>query len=797
MFQIGQTSGVGSSSAPSGTPIEDIKNYLTKMAKNASEIPKDWINRTNVVTVATGDDKVLESSTGAASSAEGGEGEEGEGATEKAGGACGRNRQAAAKKNISKTKDCAKSCSGSQQPDNDSPSIDPTTIVPSTAEEVTESSLADMQAASQMSAEEFKRNFCDKKPYAICTLCNLANSITTISEFDLLSMLKGITDALDALTIGNISLADNLFQCPGMTSDLLSNKLGPLGMVVGPCVAASMISMTAVCGAVKSFSSIANVYAHTDLLGTVRDSVGRLIGSGGITRSFTSKANELISNLNLTTKNLYTCTSSASRKNAYVASNARLMDVLLGRTASHELATLRANLLDMQLSRLWEQGKSATTYPSATRSAVSYSKGSSTSSGGSSASTTKPKVTITTDTTAKAGVTYSYKKTDSSSGVSGAGTASSGLSDADYVEIPADKTQPGASLEDLRAQYGDLFVKEDSSETSGTTSTSTYEAVTTYDPTITEYKVYDAATDKFVSVEAKSEEEFKKLVDEYGTVYVEHVTPPTPEPYNSTTDEKAQEDKTYYKVTEDGEYEAIPKEDLLIYTWEYKKLDDTWKSEVTYYRFIESTTEYVVSTDTSYRSDKKYYFRTGSGTRVDPYVYTLIAFEDLDPGTVYYECVYTPGRYEALSPQPTSQAELDAATAEYGVIYTATKTAVVDGKRIEAYEAESGVKVYEKAVHIDTTASTSGPIVLPDGSIMEKPVSTDGIALDEIVTTYSLVTRNHLPVSEMAKLYGIGLTVEELTMAYMLDHEINGSVLPRDVKGKVIPTILDTIVDDW
>ncbi len=80
---------------------------------------------------------------------------------------------------------------------------------------------------------------------------------------------------------------------------------------------------------------------------------------------------------------------------------------------------------------------------------------------------------------------------------------------------------------------------------------------------------------------------------------------------------------------------------------------------------------------------------------------------------------------------------------------------------------------------------------------MEKPVSTDGIALDEIVTTYSLVTRNHLPVSEMAKLYGIGLTVEELTMAYMLDHEINGSVLPRDVKGKVIPTILDTIVDDW
>lgn len=785
MFLIGQTSGVGSSSAPSGTPIEDIKNYLTKMAKNASEIPKDWVERTNVVTVATGDDKVLESSTGAASSAEGGDGEDGEGATEKAGGACGRNRQAAANKNIEKTKDCAKSCCGSQTPDNDSPSIDPTTIVPSTAEEVTTSSLADMEAASQMSAAEFKRNFCDKKPYAICSLCTLANSITTISEFDLLSMLKGITDALDALTIGNISLADNLFQCPGMTSDLLSNKLGPLGTVVGPCVAASMISMTAVCGAVKSFSAVANVYAHTDLLGTVRDSVGRLIGSGGITRTFTRQANDLIANLNLTTKNLYTCTSSSSRKSAYVASNARLLDVLLGKTTSHEMATLRANLFDMQLSRLWEQGKAAVTYPSATRSTVSYSR-----------STSKPKVTITTDTTAKAGVTYSYKKTDSSSGVSGAGTASAGLTDADYVEIPADKTQPGTSLEDLRAQYGDLFIKENSSETSGTTSTSTYEAVTEYDPSITEYKVYDAATDKFVTVEVKSEAEFKKLIDEYGTVYVERVTKPTQDPYTSTSDENAQEDKTYYKVTDDG-YEAIPKEDLLIYTWEYKKADDTWKKDVTYYRFIESTTEYFVSTDTSYRSDKKYYFRTGSGTRIDPYVYTLIAFEDIDPGTTYYECKYTPGRYEALSPQPTSQAELDAATAKYGAVYTGSKTAVVDGKRIEAYEAETGVKVYEKAVRVDTTASTSGPIVLPDGSIMEKPVSTDGIALDEIITTAALVTRNHLPVSEMAKLYGIGLTVEELTMAYLLDHEVNGSVLPRDVKGKVIPTILDTIVDDW
>lgn len=793
MFQIGQTSGVGSSSAPSGTPIEDIKNYLTKMAKNAAEIPKDWIERTNVVTVATGDDKVLESSTSAASAAEGGEGEDGEGATEKAGGACGRNRQAAAKKNIKKTKDCAKSCCGSQTPDNDSPSIDPTTIVPSTAEEVTASSLADMEAASTMSAAEFKRNFCDKKPYAICSLCQLANSITTISEFDLLSMLKGITDAMDALTAGNISLADNLFQCPGMTSDLLSNKLGPLGMVVGPCVAASMISMTAVCGAVKSFSSVANVYAHTDLLGTVRDSVGRLIGSGGITRTFTNQANDLIANLNLTTKNLYICTSSSSRKNAYVASNARLLDVLTGKTSSHELAALRANLYDKQLERLWEQGKSAVSYPSATRYAVSSYRGGSPTSPSSS---TRPVVTITDDTTAKAGVTYSYRKTDPTTGVSGAGTASAGLTDADYVEIPADKTTPGTPLGDLRAQYGDLFVNEDSEETSGTTSTTTYEAVTAYDSSVTKYKVYDASTDTFVTVEVKSEAEFKKLVEEHGTVYVERVIGSTTDPYDHTADEKAQEGKTYYRVTDDG-YEAIPKEDLFIYAKEYKKAENTWKKDTVYYRFIESTTEHVVSVDTTYRPDKKYYTRTGSGTRSDPYVYTLVEFKDLRPGSTYYECVYTPGRYEALSPQPTSQSELDAVNEKYGTVYTSCETIIVDGKRIEAYEKETGEKVYEDAVKTDKTVSTNGPIILPDGSIMERPVSTDGTALNEIVTTPALVTRNHLPVSEMAKLYGIGLTVEELTMAYLLDHEINGSVLPRDVKGRLIPTVLDTIVDDW
>lgn len=779
MFQIGQTSGVGLSSAPSGTPIEDIKNYLTKMAKNAEELPKEWMARTNVVTVATGDDKVLESSTAeAAAAAE----ENADEASKKAGGACGRNRQAAAKK-IKKNKDCSKQSACSTTPDNDSPTIDPETTVPSTADELTKSTMADVEAASRMSAEEFKRNFCDKKPYAICSICQLANSITTISEFDLLSMLNGITDALDALTVGNIALADNLFQCPGMTSDLLSEKLGPLGMVVGPCVAASMIGMTAVCGAVNSFSSIANVYMHTDLLGTVRDSVGRLIGSGGITRSFTNQANTLLARLNLTTRNLYTCFSSTSTKNAYTSSNARLYDVLRGKTRSHELATIRSNLYDKQLERLWERAKYAVSTPESSRRAYSTYKSS------------NPKKAITTDTVAKTGVTYSYRKTPSTSGVSGSGTAAAGLTKDEYVTLPADKTKPGTSLADLRAQYGDLFTDENAKETSGTKGSTEYTPVTAYDSTRTEYRIYDPATDTFITVIVKSDREFKQLIEKYGTVYIEKTTPPAQDPCSATTDVVAKEDKQYYKHTDNG-YELLPSEDLLIYEWTYQPTE-SWSSDKQYYRFIPSTVSYKQSSDSPYRSDKQYYLRTGSGTREDPYVYTPVAFEDLDPSVKYYERTYTPGRYELIDPQPTSQAELDALIASLEHVYTREKTTVVNGKNISAVEKDIGGRVYEKDITVDDTADTDGPIILPDGSIFEKPVSTDGADLDEIITTPALITRNHLPVSEMAKLYGIGLSVEELTMAYLLDHEINGSILPRDVKGKRIPTVLDTISDDW
>ena len=68
--------------------------------------------------------------------------------------------------------------------------------------------------------------------------------------------------------------------------------------------------------------------------------------------------------------------------------------------------------------------------------------------------------------------------------------------------------------------------------------------------------------------------------------------------------------------------------------------------------------------------------------------------------------------------------------------------------------------------------------------------------IDDVVSTPSLVTRNQVPASEMAKLSGIGLSVEELSMAYVLDNDVNGSTLPRDVKAVRIPTILDSF-PEW
>ena len=86
----------------------------------------------------------------------------------------------------------------------------------------------------------------------------------------------------------------------------------------------------------------------------------------------------------------------------------------------------------------------------------------------------------------------------------------------------------------------------------------------------------------------------------------------------------------------------------------------------------------------------------------------------------------------------------------------------------------------------------SDPVVLPTKLPFEPVVSMNSKDYEEnVVFTPSLITRNQVPATEMAKLSGIGLDVYDLSMAYALDHDVNGTTLPRDVNAVRIPTILD------
>ena len=86
--------------------------------------------------------------------------------------------------------------------------------------------------------------------------------------------------------------------------------------------------------------------------------------------------------------------------------------------------------------------------------------------------------------------------------------------------------------------------------------------------------------------------------------------------------------------------------------------------------------------------------------------------------------------------------------------------------------------------------------ILDDGLIIEEPVFLDAASYVMAVDTPSLVTKTGTNAGEMASIEGIGLSAYEIKMGYLLDHLRNGSVLPDDVEGVLVPTVLDTICDD-
>ena len=101
--------------------------------------------------------------------------------------------------------------------------------------------------------------------------------------------------------------------------------------------------------------------------------------------------------------------------------------------------------------------------------------------------------------------------------------------------------------------------------------------------------------------------------------------------------------------------------------------------------------------------------------------------------------------------------------------------------------------IIQAARALEALSKIPAPLILPNNRPLEPVLSMNARDYEEnVIFTPSLVTRNQVPACEMAKLAGIDLDMYDLSMAYALDHDVNGSTLPRDVRARRIPTILDT-----
>ena len=95
-----------------------------------------------------------------------------------------------------------------------------------------------------------------------------------------------------------------------------------------------------------------------------------------------------------------------------------------------------------------------------------------------------------------------------------------------------------------------------------------------------------------------------------------------------------------------------------------------------------------------------------------------------------------------------------------------------------------------------TPYKCSGVCVLDNGLIVEEPVFLDAESHRMAIDTKSLITVTHVLAGDMATIEDIGLTTYEFKMAYLLDHERNGSIMPDDVDAKMVNTILDEVTID-
>ena len=410
------------------------------------------------------------------------------------------------------------------------------------------------------------------------------------------------------------------------------------------------------------------------------------------------------------------------------------------------------------------------------------------------------------------------------------------------------ETEPGQPLDALRATYGNLFTIEGQDEETSAAQPA-YDSETVYTEGWT-YFYKDPDTGLMIAVECNSAEEFAALVEEHGELFVKNKA------YTTTTDTVGDENKQYYKKVVVPVFEVAKGAEQ--YTYEGAKVGEDYiigaaiDPAEEWFVLNPLTGEHEPAPGGMFVAGPTYTAVPGTSTFVAleegyGYVGKKVAddtYETIEPpssGTVEdyltvhteYNSVYVEenpqhyfsrtenvvgedgvdyiigapveaGKWYVLDPVTGEKVLTTDVTFQAGVVYYKVTDEEVSYVLIPSEEiagkliAALGFEVFEltvegpepKAVSLDT------PIVLSTGLPLERPVDLPADAYFTAIDTSNLVTGTHVPAAIMAQLNGIGMTVDEIKMAYVLDHVQNGSVLPEDVEYEEIKTVLDNLPDE-
>lgn len=795
MYKIGQTDGVAKCCSNVGVPVACIKTYLMKMAKSAADLPCACKAKSDMQVLASGEFAASTSSCCAGGTSS----KTGSGGGCCCGGCCGKsscggkgcppNLYSGSGANDEKTQnvldlaaakeqaafaeeeatnqpkpqiaDAFQSTEGGttvQTPSNvqeSNPSLLDKVVegtqavggkILSTIDDVLNSDIPANNQAQWETARDFQTEVCQNRPYPECQYCQYATTIMEMSEFDIVDYLNGIKDCLNALNQGQVGWAEQRFVCPGQIAAMLGDEFGAVGLLAGRTAAAAIIGSMALHGALKSVRSFSRQAAHHDLRCELTSTLCSAIRSGGGGDHYVELLNDIMCNLGVDSRDQFRSSSWSQGGRTCGGGSQRMtperQNEICGRTPISEAAQKAAESVAAVTSAITKQPDNP---------------GGVIINGGSSPSPTPSAPEPTTSTYVPSGDrTAQINPSNPVSPTTGQPVAKTYLyvdpSTGGYRPLP---TQPkiGEPLAKYEQEYGTLYTQEDVTDLIATIAKTPAPAVEIAKNLVEEAKrtgtpledLIEEMIETSVASDAADQSGPKingSAIAAGGTGFAGGV-----DPTNVTTEVNA----AMVRAKQAGN--GAP----------------------------------GVGGPGDYGEGGNIKIGNGGAPTINP----ADASPAISAEKVSTEkgAVPTPLATEAAYSSPTISVSGGAGSGSKALF----ENDLVDGR-----DAGKDPEVIITAARaLEALAKIPDPLVLPNKLPLEPVVSVSAEDYeDDVIFTPSLVTRNQVPASEMVKLAGIGLTQYDLEVAYVLDHDVNGSVMPRDVKAVRIPTILDTF-PEW